>query len=246
MAENELQHEGILGMKWGKRRWQYPDGSLTPAGRKRYGVGPPRETKTVTETTVKKSADGKTNETSSKTTTTETSGDGSTETTVVKKTDGSEETTTKTTSSSGSNKPKTREEEMQEYIKRRNTEKTYQKLKKEEEEADNKYIQAKKSLDEAAKLVEQAKKQNAEYVKKHTIKEKLDLSGMTDQDLRDKITRANLEKQYRDLFAKDQVNITKGRQIISNILEYAGPAIATAGSAVTLAMLINQFREGKK
>lgn len=33
---NELYHHGIKGQKWGVRRYQYTDGSLTPAGKKRY------------------------------------------------------------------------------------------------------------------------------------------------------------------------------------------------------------------
>ena len=35
MNNNELQHWGIKGQKWGVRRFQNKDGSLTSAGRKR-------------------------------------------------------------------------------------------------------------------------------------------------------------------------------------------------------------------
>lgn len=34
---NELQHHGIKGQKWGVRRYQNKDGSLTAEGRKKYG-----------------------------------------------------------------------------------------------------------------------------------------------------------------------------------------------------------------
>ena len=40
--KNCLAHSGVKGQKWGTRRWQNADGSLTAEGRIHYGVGDPR------------------------------------------------------------------------------------------------------------------------------------------------------------------------------------------------------------
>ena len=37
--DNYLMHHGIKGQKWGLRRFQNADGTLTPDGKKRYGSG---------------------------------------------------------------------------------------------------------------------------------------------------------------------------------------------------------------
>lgn len=39
-VSTQLQHHGVKGMKWGVRRYQNKDGSLTDAGKKRYGDSP--------------------------------------------------------------------------------------------------------------------------------------------------------------------------------------------------------------
>lgn len=49
MDNKELYHHGILGQKWGVRRFQNYDGSLTEAGRKRYSPSDARIIKKGTE-----------------------------------------------------------------------------------------------------------------------------------------------------------------------------------------------------
>jgi hypothetical protein len=43
LDSNIIEHSGTKGMKWYHRRYQNEDGSLTPAGREHYGVGPARD-----------------------------------------------------------------------------------------------------------------------------------------------------------------------------------------------------------
>lgn len=43
MNNEELKHHGIKGQKWGRRRYQNKDGTLTAEGKKRYGNISPEE-----------------------------------------------------------------------------------------------------------------------------------------------------------------------------------------------------------
>ena len=45
IVNGELYHHGIKGMKWGVRRYQNEDGSLTPAGKKRAAKGEKKQAK---------------------------------------------------------------------------------------------------------------------------------------------------------------------------------------------------------
>ena len=72
--------------------------------------------------------------------------------------------------------------------------------------------------------------------------EKMDLSKMTDQEMRERINRAMLEKQYDDMFNPKKVY--SGREAVSDTLEVAGSVLAITSSALSIALAIQKLREG--
>ena len=59
---------------------------------------------------------------------------------------------------------------------------------------------------------------------------------MSDKELRDKINRELLERQYKDVFTPK--NTSKGKEHLDTVLEYAGPILGVTASALGIALSI--------
>lgn len=171
MNSNELYHYGVLGMKWGVRRYQNKDGSLTPEGAKRYD----RDVK--------------------------------------------ENLSRKKDRRIDTSKPDPKRW-VKEDLKR-----------------------TKDVVDSSSSLVNKLDRLNDELASKKSSKSKknYDLSSMTDQEIRQKINRALLEKQYNELLNSNQQHISKGREYVSSILKGSSQALALGGSALSIALAIKEL-----
>lgn len=167
---NELYHYGVPGMKWGVRRYQNKDGSLTSSGKKRYD-------RDVRENNAKKK----------------------------------------------DNRIKIDGPDPKRWA-REDVERT------------------KKIVDSSSSLLKDIKSAERE-TRPAPVKKKMDLSNMTDQQLRDRINRANLERQYNDLFGEPaKTQVSKGRKFAQNALEIGGSVLAVGSSALSIALAINELK----
>lgn len=170
----EMYHHGIKGQRWGIRRYQNKDGTLTEAGQRRYE-------RDIRENNAKK-----------------------------------KDNRIKDLEETGPDPKRWVNEDLD---------------------------RSKQVVDAHADLVKELRKLEQNSAPKSTPK-KLDLSEMSDKDLRDRINRELLEQQYNKLFADTSPSqVSKGRVILQNTLDVAGSVLAVTGSALSIALAIKKLSD---
>lgn len=243
MELNYLKHHGIKGQKKGHRRYQYKDGSLTPEGRERYGVGDKRPNGygTIGDNPYKRNYS-----------TVETGG-------FMKKSD---QKRAETALKRGKKEKEDFDNAHEDYKKAHGNKKVSEMSDAELKEQNLRLLQEKKykeltrktpdptGLETVGELINAAEKGvkvgkdlNRSIPMKAKRAKTLDLSNMSDQEMRTKINRELLERQYNDVF--NPAKVSKGRVVVGDILDIGGSILAAAGSAVAIAIAVQTLRKGK-
>lgn len=98
-------------------------------------------------------------------------------------------------------------------------------------------VDSTKQMNESIRLANQNSLNRAA---KRNKEKRMDLSSMTDQELRQQINRELLERQYNDVF--NQKKVSRGREFATNMLETTGGVLAVTSSALGIALAIKELR----
>ena len=98
---------------------------------------------------------------------------------------------------------------------------------------------ARKYTEDAQNIVRESKNINRSIGDIRSATNKVNLSSMSDSELRERVNRMNLEQQYANLSANAK---SKGQAYVSNTLEVAGSALAITTSALAIALSIKQLK----
>ena len=97
----------------------------------------------------------------------------------------------------------------------------------------------KKVLDASSAAVRESKNINTAIRGARTTNKLKEAESLTDQELKDRVARMNLEQQYSNLSA---ANTSKGQAYVQNILDVGGSVLAIAGSAAAIALAVKQLK----
>lgn len=246
-----LCHYGIKGMKWGERRFQNPDGTLTEAGKKRYSKMARKDAKEYATAKMytkegagnrRKLIKAKVEQRSKDNPYYKEEFDRYLSDTDWEKAANRAQAQRRTKDAFNVSKRLAKtafggmnEEEMkrmQQEIKEHNVKEQYRK------------IQPKSDLERTRDLLDsayQTSNQVKNSVKVTKKKQKrMDLSNMSDKELRDKINRELLERQYNDVFNPAQEK--KGRKFAKAALEVTSTTLGIAASTASLALAITKLK----
>ena len=97
----------------------------------------------------------------------------------------------------------------------------------------------KKILDTSSTAVRESKNINTAIRSARTTNKLKEAESLTDQELKDRVARMNLEQQYSNLSA---AKTSRGQAYVQNTLDVAGSVLAIAGSAATIALAVKQLK----
>lgn len=137
--------------------------------------------------------------------------------------------------------PDVSDEDKAKVVKQHNIDKAYKEAV--EPKKKDRLGKIKNAVDQTNKLVDTAQRENAELMRKSVYKEKLNLSKMTDQEMRERINRQLLENQYNQLFAPEVSTVTKGQKAVDTALKVGGTVLTAGSTALSIALMIKELKK---